>query len=338
MKTGHVVRRLPGIIALLLVTGMTVAAAVTGTASYFYEAWGQPWSHLPPYLLPTAGLMAAGLVALYWPRAGGVLLLAASACAGGYWLSVQLGRGMAPVDSLIFQALLLTTPVIVAGLLFLLEARHRRLLRQEGAPVSPGWIARCWRPTLLVMVPLCAMAALAVQQLPALLARHDDGLRGARRIESGGTTLIWAPQGPGWNRLEPDGRYPGWNALLRHGRLAQDRCSYLNEEGTALADEPVRRWRMPTAHDIIGALSRGGQSAGCTWDGRSPHATCRTAPDKETPLWAPDQAPIYYWSGQEASAGTAFAVNYTGGISVLPTSSGALGVGFRCVKAAGDGR
>jgi hypothetical protein len=50
-------------------------------------------------------------------------------------------------------------------------------------------------------------------------------------------------------------------------------------------------------------------------------------------LWAPDQAPIYYWSSQEAGATTAFAVNYTGGISVLPKSMAGRVIGFRCVRA-----
>jgi hypothetical protein len=228
----------------------------------------------------------------------------------------------------------MTSPVVLAALLYLLEARHRRLLFDEGARAPRLWIARNWRPVLLVTVPLGVTAFLAAGQLPALLARHDDGLRTARTIRSGEVDLVWAPPGPGWNQRERTGAYPAWNALLRHGRLGLDRCAYLSEDGTALLDAPAHRWRMPAVHEIVGALSRGGTSAGCTWDGRSPHAACRAEPDKETPLWAPDQAPIYYWSGQEASAGSAFAVNYTGGVGVLPKSRDDLGVGFRCVKPA----
>ena len=81
-------------------------------------------------------------------------------------------------------------------------------------------------------------------------------------------------------------------------------------------------WRMPTVNEIVRALSRGGADAGCTWDGRSPHSTCRTLPDKEPPLWAPDETPIYDWAGQEATAGRALAVNDTGAISVLPKAAG----------------
>jgi len=338
MPTRHPLRAAPGVAAALLFIGVTTAAAVSGTASFFYEAWGQPWPRMLKYFVPTAVLMAAGILAFRWPRAGSALLLALGMGAGGYWLRRQLGRGLAPPNVLVLQAVVMTAPVLLAALLLLFEARHRRLLREAGAEPWRGWAARNWRPMLLVVLPIAGALLLASQQLPALLARHDDGLRTARTIDSGGITLVWAPPGPGWNQPEPDGRLPGWTALLRHGRLAQERCAYLDDQGTTLFDTPTRRWRMPTVYEIIGALSRGGVSAGCTWDGRSPHATCRIAPDKETPLWAPDQAPIYYWSGQEASAGMAFAVNYTGGISVLPTSSSGLGVGYRCVTPAAGGR
>lgn len=89
---------------------------------------------------------------------------------------------------------------------------------------------------------------------------------------------------------------------------------------------------MPAVDEVVRSLTRGGSHAGCTWDGKAHHASCRTPPDKETPLWAPDQAPIYYWSAQEADASTAFAVNYTGGISSLPKSMEGVGIGFRCVR------
>jgi hypothetical protein len=111
-----------------------------------------------------------------------------------------------------------------------------------------------------------------------------------------------------------------------------ERCAYLDEPGMMLAADPPRIWRLPTADEIVRSLTRSGRNAGCAWDGRAPHAECRTEPDKETPLWAPNQPPIYYWSAQAAGPTTAFAVNYTGGISVLPQSRPGLGVGFRCVK------
>ena len=47
----------------------------------------------------------------------------------------------------------------------------------------------------------------------------------------------------------------------------------------ALVAQAGRVWRLPTVSEIVGALSRGGEPAGCVWDGVSQHAACRLAPD-----------------------------------------------------------
>jgi len=161
-------------------------------------------------------------------------------------------------------------------------------------------------------------------------------------------------QGPGWNWRQADGTYPSWSMLATYGVSpaglkpntgpsdpdagdgSMERtglCGYLSEDGTSLLPEATSAWRLPTADEVVRSLTRGGTSAGCTWDGRSPHATCERPPDKETPLWAPDQAPIYYLTSDRAGADHALGVNYTGGITAHRTVSASEGVGYRCVKA-----
>ena len=109
-------------------------------------------------------------------------------------------------------------------------------------------------------------------------------------------------------------------------------CGYLSEDGTSLLPEAIFVWRLPTADEVVRSLTRGGTSAGCAWDGRSPHASCQRPPDKETPLWAPDQAPIYYLTSDRAGADHALGVNYTGGITPHRKVSTGSGVGYRCVR------
>jgi len=75
--------------------------------------------------------------------------------------------------------------------------------------------------------------------------------------------------------------------------------------------------------------TRGGENAGCIWDGQSPYSVCRNSPDKETPLWAPDGPPIYYWAAGEYNSSNAVCVNYTGGVNTQPKP---LRMGFRYVK------
>jgi len=110
-------------------------------------------------------------------------------------------------------------------------------------------------------------------------------------------------------------------------------CGYLSEDGTSILPEAIYAWRLPTADEAVRSLTRGGRGAGCTWDGRSPHASCERPPDKETPLWAPDQPAIYYLTSDEAGVGHTVGVNYTGGITPHRKVSASAGVSYRCVKA-----
>jgi hypothetical protein len=102
--------------------------------------------------------------------------------------------------------------------------------------------------------------------------------------------------------------------------------------------EPQRIWRMPTADEIVRSLVRGGENAGCVWDGESSSADCSTQPNKDTPLWASDEEPIYYWSADEYDEESAWYVPYTGGgsyggaIAYQPKGWGNPRHGFRCVR------
>ncbi len=348
MSDRHVLRGLPGHVAALLAVVVTTLAGFVGAQSLFYEAWGQPAPVVLTYLLPWAGCLALGLAAFRWPRAGGVLLIAVAVVGAAVWLRTNAAR-FGPSSAGVVTAIAFFTPILALGGLFLLEARHRRLLRAEGAALPTSWVARNHRWALLVGLSVLGLAAVALDKLPERLARHDDGLRGARVVDSNGVRLVWAPAGPGWNWRQPDGAYPSWAMLASYGAepvgmkahneglgaagQAIDEvglCAFLDGEGTALLTAPAHIWRMPTADEVVRSLTRNGENAGCVWDGRATHAECRVPPDKETPLWAPDQPPIYILTGDVRDGRTVLGVNYTGGITLFPFA--ARGAGFRCVK------
>ena len=189
--------------------------------------------------------------------------------------------------------------------------------------------------------------ALSVFFLPFVLTRVDDGNRGARLIEGNGVTLIWAPEGPGWNSKHPWGGYPSWDMIALYGvspagsgdkpgyegrhATAKDMettglCRYLSEDGTTLMTEPQDIWRMPTTDEIVRSLVRGGENAGCTlrqaqgeaWDGESGNADCSRQPNKDTPLWAPDAEPST--TGQPTNT-----TRRTPGTSLTPVGVGTAG-------------
>jgi hypothetical protein len=109
-------------------------------------------------------------------------------------------------------------------------------------------------------------------------------------------------------------------------------CAYLNDDGTTLEDHPMNIWRMPTVDEIARSLRRHGENAGCKWDGEIGKMTCEIRPDKETPLWAPDQPPVYLWSADEYDTEDAYYVSYTGFVSHQPKDWGNPRHGYRCVR------
>lgn len=330
MATAHRWRSLPGHLACVLATVVGTIASVASVYSYFYEGWGQGAAAAATYLAPAVLVVGLSAAAMRWPRVGGVLCLAGGCLAGGWWLWRQASAN--GLNAMVVQtAVVFFAPVLLLGGLFLLDAGHRRLLAAEGAAAPARRWKRHYRVALVVGGPILAVLVGPARQLPGLLARHDDGLRGARTIAGNGVTLTWAPAGPGWNQRQADGTYLSWDAIARHGGSGAGLCGHLSEDGTALLPVPHRAWRLPTADEVVRSLTREGASAGCTWDGRADHATCARPPDKETPLWAPDQPAIYYVTSDEAGDQLVLGVNYTGGITPHRRTSG---VGYRCVKAA----
>jgi hypothetical protein len=79
-----------------------------------------------------------------------------------------------------------------------------------------------------------------------------------------------------------------------------------------------------------------GQNAGCSWDGESSTLDCTLTPDKETPLWAPDESPVYYWVYDEFDEENAYYVSYNGYVSNQPKDWGNPRHGYRCVKDLGE--
>ena len=158
--------------------------------------------------------------------------------------------------------------------------------------------------------------------------------------------------GPGWNWKQDYGGYPSWRALAVYGvdpvGLATDAksdliateadmaltglCAYLTEDGIALSDTPLYIWRMPTVDELARSLSLHNENAGCTWSGETGKMECTLRPDKETPLWAPDQQSVYLWAADAYDEENAYYVSYTGFVSRQPMNWGNPRHGYRCVK------
>ncbi|MGA9351640.1 MAG: hypothetical protein WBW48_22935 [Anaerolineae bacterium] len=351
-------RRFPGYIAMGLVILTTTFWTYWGVGEMYYEGWGMPFPHPMRYLIFAAACLALTLVALTWPRVGGWLLIIIGGAFTAWWWRLAAARGWLSLKW-ILGTFPISSLLILTGVLFLLEGRYRRQRRAEGWTPPKSWLRRNLRYVLAVGIPLLVVVAISAYFAPLLLTRVDDGDRGARLIEGNGVTLIWAPKGPGWNWTQPWDGHLSWDHLALYGvppigfgdkpgyenrhTTMKDMettglCRYLSEDGMTLMVEPQDIWRMPTTDEIVRSLVRGGENAGCTWDGESGSATCKRQPNKDTPLWAPDEEPIYYWSADEYDEKKAWYVPYTGGgryggvISYQPKGWGNPRHGYRCVR------
>jgi hypothetical protein len=304
------------------------------------------------YLVPALLSLGLSLFALTWPRTGGWLLIAL----GGLflvWWSVMAGGRARMSFNWVITTLPVVSMLVVTGVFLLLEARYRERQRGLGRRPPGNWYQRNWRYLLGLGLPLVVFLVISLYYLPRVLNRLDDGDRGARLIPGNGVALVWAPEGPGWNWRQPDGWYPSWSWVALYGvppagfevkpgyedrypgaqeLAAAGLCAYLSSDGLVLLDEPQYLWRLPTVDEIVRSLGKRGENAGCTWDGEPGKAQCEVTPDKETPLWAPDASPIYYWAADEFDQANAWYVSYNGSIHFQPKEWSNPRHSYRCVR------
>jgi len=343
-------KRNAGFLAAGLMILITSLWAFWGVSELYYEAWGLPLPEPLYYFVPFIVTLTFTLLALKWPRVGGWAIILLGSAFTIFAMRPRIISGRLTVRALLswFPVTFLT---LLVGGLFVWggPAAFRDVKRSSDRP----WWQRNLRYMLALGLPMLIILSVSVYGLPAVLARVDDGKRGARLIRGHDVQLVWAPAGPGWNWRQPWGGYPSWDALawyglppvglkdgsaLPSGHATQEDmarmglCRYLDATGRRLMPRPQNIWRMPTTDELVRSLVYRGENAGCEWNGNLGKTTCNHPPDKETPLWAPDQPPIYLWSGEEYDGESAFFVSYNGEVRKQPKSWGNPRHGYRCVR------
>lgn len=319
--------------------------AFWGSVELYFEGWGLPFPEPLFYLAPMAILWILGLAAVTWPRLGGWALIVVGGGLAVWVMSLQIRRGAEiTLGSALTWSVVVLLPA-VAGVFFLLEARRR-----NSAPEPETFVGRHGDQLVVLTIPILVLGVVSAFWLPTVLSRVDDGQREAVTIDTAEGTLEWAPQGPGWNLVNVAGGYPSWSSLARYGvdpvgldsKSTTDAtgadlattclCGYLTEDGADLADQWVGAWRMPTTAETVASLVRDRQTAGCVFDHATRTSSCQLTPDKETPLWAPDQSPIYLWTSDMTVPGEAEYVGYNGSVGSQPIDWGNPRHGYRCVR------
>jgi uncharacterized membrane protein len=344
---GSALRQLPGWIASALMIGVTVFWTFWGFGEMYHEGWFGAWYNRLPYMAPVALTLIPTLIAFRWPIVGGLVLIGIGLFALGFFDNDVAFIGLS---------------VAAVGGLFVLDGWMKRREPQRAAADERPWWRRHIRYVLAMGLPAVVAVLMSAYNLPIVLARIDDGDRSARLVEGNGVSLVWAPEGPGWNYKQEWGGYPSWSDVALYGvdpvgfddkpgylelspsadewifpsdedMQATNLCRYLTEDGTALADAPVDAWRMPTTDELVRSLVHHGENAGCVWDGEyRTQVECERRPDKESPLWATDHASIYYWTADSYDEKRGYFVAYNGTVNATMKRGGNPRHSYRCVR------
>ena len=345
--TKRAMLRVPGWIASILMIFFTALWTYWSVAEMYHEGWWGAWYHRLPYLVPIAATLLPTLLAFKWPAVGGTLITLI-----GVFTLFFFGNNAVTIIGL---------AIALVGAAFIFDGLiKRKTLSKTEAPARPWW--RQWRYLLLLGIPLIITVGVSAYMLPIVLSRVDDGDRSARRIEGKGVTLVWAPEGPGWNWRQSWGGYPSWQDIALYGvppvglddkpgygrqvggnqdpiyateedMVETNICRYLNADGTELMERPKNIWRMPTTDEVVRSLGQHGENAGCTWQGEfRRQVSCDVLPDKESPLWATDHPVIYYWTTDAYSERLGYFVAYNGTVNATHKLGGNPRHSYRCVK------
>lgn len=323
----------------------------------YHEGWWGPFYIRLVYLIPGTAFLLLTLVGIKWPGVGGWLIVIFGGLFAVMFMDIHFVEGKLTVDRDLTGSLV-SAPLVFLGVLLLIEGRNQKGRIERGWIPPTRWRQRNFWYLLAIFPPLVIAIAMSAYSLPFVLTRMDDGERGARLIKGNGVDLVWAPEGPGWNWKQDYGGYPSWNMIalygvepigfeekpgydLKKGEFATEEdmlkynlCLYLNEDGTNLETEIQNIWRMPSIDDYARAFARHGVNAGCVWQGVGyEQMSCEIKPDKETPLWAPDLEPIYYWAAEESSERNAYFVSYNGWVNATYKAGGNPRHSYRCVRA-----
>jgi hypothetical protein len=348
--------RTPGWIGRILLIVITSFWCYWSVGEMYHEGWWGPFYIRLVYLIPGTAFLLLTLLGIKWPRIGGWLIIVLGGLFTLFFLDISFVDGKLTIGRDL-AGFLISVPLVFLGVLLLVDGRSRKRRLAQGWTAPASWWRRNIWYLLAVAPPLLVFIGMSTYSLPIVLTRVDDGDRGARLIEGNGVSLVWAPEGPGWNWRQDYGGYPSWNMIALYGlppvgmgdkpgyetgsdsfasaaQMADyNLCLYLSEDGLTLEDEPQNIWRMPTVDDYARSFSRHGQNAGCVWQGEdNAQMACEILPDKETPLWAPDLSPIYYCAAEEYNDRVAYFVSYNGWVNATNKRGGNPRHSYRCVR------
>ncbi len=354
---------IPGTVAYLFLLAATLLWAYWGVGESFHEGWYLPYTHIIFYFIPFLILLGTMVLSIYLPLAGGILITAVGIL---YILFTAIRSGQRHGNlSTSFWAV--SAVIVIPGLLFIFDyiLKKRQKYRESRMTIFKNR----WKLLVVIGLSLILIVGVGIPLLVRNLGRLPLKSYDEVTIESNGTVIIMAGDGPGWyysneNPIEFKGeQYKAfsWNEIALFGmdpvgfegkRYGPDyngtgdsiyyatrkdferynMFRYINCGGDMLTEEIQDCWRLPAAEEYASLFMYRGQNCGGYFDKKEGRAYYSKTPDKEGPIWAPDEMVIYYWTSDSADDTNAYDITYSGEVREITKITKQDYRGWRAVR------
>lgn len=355
--------RVPGILAYAFLLFVTLFATFWGTAEFFHEGWFAPYTTFIFYMMPFLILMALTLIATFFPRTGGILIMAGGIAFTLWRISMLLTWHHDIGLSVWMTGFVIALP----GILFFLDSVFRKKYGYK-KPIKFTFKAY-WKQSLVVFLPILLILGMGTPMLINNLSRIPLENYNETTIEGNDVTLAFAGDGPGWlySNKHPivfkDKKYVGmcWNEIALFGMdpigfvgkkygpsydgtkesiyyATQEDFDkynmfrYINYEGNELTETIQDYWRLPTIEEYVRLLKHRKENAGGQFDQATGQAHYEREPDKDGPVWAPDMEVIYYWTSTSFGESSAYDITYSGRTRYILKTTRQDYRGYRAVR------
>ncbi len=334
--------KIPGNIAFILMLLISSLWTFWGVSEMFHEGWYRPFEWIF-FLIPSLISVSLTVVSLLFPKIGGSLIILSGMIFSVFVFSRMVQGGGFTISNFL-SWLPVTLLFILIGILFVIEGfRIKEPLERE-----VKWYKRYSKVIIAILIPLVIGTAAGTVSGYRYFNRYDDGYRGERIIEGYEITLTWAGDGSGWHKSSMGNL--SWNEIALYGKgpigfegkretyasyedfKRYNMFRYLNYDATELTDKVYDFWRLPTIDELTRSMYKDNKCVGCPWNGKEGIQNYKKPPDKETPLWAPDEPVIYYMSSTEADEREYYSISYRGMVIKRDKSEALGSLGFRAVR------
>ncbi|MBC7194162.1 MAG: hypothetical protein H5U37_00655 [Caldisericia bacterium] len=302
----------------------------------FHEGWYSPleWIY---FLLPSILTISFSIFSILYPILGGIIIIVA-----GFIFTLIVFIRIYKLSMLSLKNFLSWIPVtlifIFVGFLFINEGKKKKVDK----------ISNKAKISLLILINLIIVFSFGTPLFLRNINRLNDGYRGEREIKGFEINLTWAGEGVAFH-FQSKGNL-SWNEIALYGKdkigfenkryiyatkedfEKYNMFRYINYEGTELTEEILDYWRLPTIDELTRTMYRKGKCVGVPWNGKTNRQNYEIVPDKETPLWLPDEPVIYYLSSTEANEKEVYAISYNGTVFKINKSTVLGSLGFRAVR------